>query len=255
MSPRRCAVDGCKSISGQQQHQGVKFHTFPINLATRKIWIDNCRIARSRNITKSVLVCSRHFRRADFLPLKNNKHFLKNGAVPTIFPWGNLPYHEVSGNAPTNSNIKIRSTESSRLDKETLDSKAMSGSTSDATKKQSVRQKSLSSVDASVKHRSASAEEKNNENRSMADKLNTRKSLDSATISAIQEEKVTQSIESAKPAGGSSIELIASLVSGAKLEAQDFSGSWHNANVVEVDHGEQEVLINFEKTSESKGPP
>lgn len=250
MSPRRCAVDGCKSISGQQQHQGVKFHTFPINLATRKIWTDNCRIAKSRNITKSVLVCSRHFRRADFLPLKNNKHFLKNGAVPTIFPWGNLPYHEI-GNA--NAATKIKNTES-RVDKEHVDSKTGSSS-SETTKKQSVRQKSLSNVDANVKHRSASAEEKNNENRSLADKLNTRKSLDSATVSAKNAEKVSQSNEATKPAGGTSTELIASLVSGAKLEAQDFSGSWHNANVVEVDHGEQEVLINFEKTLESKGPP
>lgn len=250
MSPRRCAVDGCKSVSGQQQHQGVKFHTFPINLPTRKIWIENCRIAKSRNITKSVLVCSRHFRRADFMPLKNNKHFLKNGAVPTIFPWGNLPYHEV-GNGTTTT--KSKSTES-RVEKETDESKAVS-STSETTKKQSVRQKSLGNVDVNVKHRSASAEEKNNENRSLAGKLNTRKSLDSATLSAIKEEKVSQSIDATKPADDSSTELIASLVSGAKLEAQDFSGSWHIANVVEVDHGEQEVLINFEKTSESKGPP
>lgn len=250
MSPRRCAVEGCKSISGQQQHQGVKFHTFPINSATRKIWTENCRIAKGRNITKSVLVCSRHFRRADFMPLKNNKHFLKNGAVPTIFSWGNLPYHEI-GNSTTAT--KPKNTES-RADKEAADTKAVSSS-SDTTKKQSVRQKSLGNVDASVKHRSASAEEKNNENRSLADKLNTRKSLDSATVAAKNEEKVSQNNETTKPAGGSSTELIASLVSGAKLEAQDFSGSWHNANVVEVDHGEQEVLINFEKTAESKGPP
>lgn len=253
MSPRRCAVDGCKSISGQQQHQGVKFHTFPINFATRKIWIENCRVAKSRNITKSVLVCSRHFRRADFLPLKNNKHFLKNGAVPTIFPWGNLPYHEISNNA-SNASTKTKGIDS-RVDKPTSDSKTATSSADNTTKKQSVRQKSFSNADANIKHRSASAEEKNNDNRSVADKLNTRKSLDSATINANQEEKVPQSTEAAKPAGSSSIELIASLVSGAKLEAQDFSGSWHNANVVEVDHGEQEVLINFEKTLESKGPP
>lgn len=250
MSPRRCAVDGCKSVSGQDQHKGVKFHTFPINSATRKIWIDNCHIAKSRNITKSVLVCSRHFRRADFMPLKNNRHNLKNGAVPTIFPWGNLPYHEVDGGTGT---TKAKTTESD-ADKDAVGSKAAT-SASEIAKKQSVRQKMLSNVDASVKHRSASAEEKNNENRTLAAKLNTRKSLDSATASASNEEKSAQSSETPKPAGGSSTELIASLVSGAKLEAQDFSGSWHNANVVEVDHGEQEVLINFEKTQESKGAP
>lgn len=250
MSPRRCAVDNCKSVSGHQQHQGVKFHTFPINSGTRKIWIENCHIPKSRNITKSVLVCSRHFRRADFLPLKNNKHFLKSGAVPTIFPWGNLPYHEI-GNTTTTT-TKSKNSES-RETKEVVESKPANSSI-DTTKKSNVRQKSLGNIDANVKHRSASAEEKNNENRSIADKLNTRKSLDSATVIAIKEEKMAQNSELAKVTGGSSTEMIASLVPGAKLEAQDFSGSWHSANVVEVDHGEQEVLINFEKNLESKGP-
>lgn len=94
MSPRRCIVKSCPSVSGKPQHRGVTFHTFPINKAIREIWQENSDFDKRKSITKSTLICSRHFRRADFQPLKHNKYFLKQGAVPTIFPWGSLPYKE-----------------------------------------------------------------------------------------------------------------------------------------------------------------
>ncbi|XP_031623524.1 PHD finger protein 20-like [Contarinia nasturtii] len=40
---------------------------------------------------------------------------------------------------------------------------------------------------------------------------------------------------------------------GTKIEAQDLTGGWHNASVIEVDQGEQEVLIKFAKNMRAKG--
>lgn len=240
MSPRRCVVEGCKSVAGQHQHQGVKFHTFPANDDVRKVWLENCRLPANKSISKSTLVCSRHFRRADFQTLKNSKHLLKTGAVPTIFPWGNLPHQDLKGTPKSSSD--------SSTDAPSSASTAVSAKIAPSRKTAS-RSKPAGNVDASTKQRSASAEEKNSVNKSKADKAIARKSLDSVTSGAAKAENASPN--AAVSEKGS--ELMSSLVSGAKLEAQDLTGSWHHANVVEVDHGEQEVLINFEK-NKSKGP-
>lgn len=241
MSPRRCLVEGCKSVSGQQQHQGVKFHSFPANDEIRKVWLENCHLSANKSINKGTLVCSRHFRRADFQQMRNSKqHLLKSGAIPTIFPWGNLPYQEVKSTPKST----IENTSDSSTSQASTTTKSL------VTKKSSSRSKSLGNIDANTKQRSASAEEKNNVNKSKTDKAIARKSLDSATSNA---SKNNDNVAQNTTTNEKSSELMSSLVSGAKLEAQDLTGCWHNATVIEVDHSEREVLINFEK-NKSKGP-
>lgn len=243
MSPRRCTITGCKSISGQTEHQGVTFHTFPLNPAIRKKWMTNCKVDSSKNITKSVLVCSRHFRRADFQPLKNNKYFLKQGAVPTIFPWGNLPYEDLpaspSSVAPS-SPSSANASDTSNVDKATT--------AEQSAKKPPTRAKSLGNADKNnSKQRSASAEEQSSTNDSKIDKTIGRKSLDSAT----NESKFNETVKSPKKR----MDVVSLFTTGDKLEAQDFHGKWHSAKVVEVDHSDREVLINFEKGTKSNGVP
>lgn len=242
MGLRRCVVDGCKSVSGQQQHQGVKFHSFPSNDDVRKSWLENCRLPTNKGINKGTLVCSRHFRRADFQQAKNNKHLLKPGAVPSIFSWGNASHHEMKSVSKTGDAGTVDTTKDAP--------NISSARSTAATKKNHPRAKSMGNVDANTKQRSASAEEKNCVNKVKADKAIARKSLDSATSSGASKAENTQ--PNVALAGKTAI-LMSKLVSGAKLQAQDFNGVWHHANVVEVDHSEQEVLINFEK-NKSKGP-
>lgn len=247
MSPRRCTINGCKSISGQIEHQGVTFHTFPLNAAIRKTWMTNCKVESTKNITKSVLVCSRHFRRADFQPLKNNKYFLKQGAVPTIFPWGNLPYEELPSLPATTAPSSPSATNvvSDILDISSTE-KAAAAQTS--VKRPPTRANSFGVVDKNnSKQRSASAEEQSSTSDSKIDKAIARKSLDSATT----ESKFTEAVKSPKKR----MDLVSSFTPGDKLEAQDFHGTWHPANVVEVDHGDREVFINFEKGTKSNGVP
>lgn len=245
MSPRRCIIEGCDSVAGQRQHQGVKFHKFPTNVATRKIWIENCRLLNSKNITTSTLVCSRHFRRADFQPVKNEKHVLKLGAVPTMFPWGNLPVHDIKSTTKSNDDDSTQDTENdSTTDEPTAPPPPPPKATASTCKKGNLRSKSLSAAEAAnaAKQRSASAEEKNN-SKTRVEKANARKSLDSATATVAKSDKTQSSGDASDKASS------LTLVSGAKLEVQDLSGSWHRASVVEVDPNEQEVLINFENKS------
>jgi len=71
---RRCCVANCPSTSRLQEHHGVTYHSFPLDPIIRAIWIKNSRISLERQITKSVLVCSRHFRRLDFNTIRNGKY-------------------------------------------------------------------------------------------------------------------------------------------------------------------------------------
>lgn len=239
MSPRRCIVNGCTSVSGQDEHRNVTFHTFPLNLATRKVWMENCKLSKTKNITKSILVCSRHFRRVDFQPLKNNKYLLNQGAVPTIFPWG-----KETEDVATSSGARAEPS-----------SKSI-GPVSKTTEEQP---KVLSSIKAeklsALKQRSASADEYHATTSAAEDKSVPRKSLDSA--SAIKKAKPA-SIDTAPLSDGEltkrKLDFVSTLAQGMKLEAQDFNGVWHHAKIMEVDPNEKEVLVHFEKDTKGKGP-
>lgn len=91
---RLCSIKGCPSRFGRHDHRGVIFNTFPQNKTIRQYWLTNCGISNVKDIRYKLFVCSRHFHGTDYQTLKNNKYVLKEGAVPTIFPWGTLPYVE-----------------------------------------------------------------------------------------------------------------------------------------------------------------
>ncbi|XP_037047782.1 uncharacterized protein LOC119082366 [Bradysia coprophila] len=233
MAPRRCTIKGCPSVSGRQQHRGVTFHTFPLNPIARQFWLTNCNLPDTKNITKSILVCSRHFRRADFQPLKNNKYLLKQGAVPTIFPWGTLPYVE-----PTPHSV-IESGEPMVIadDKPAEPLPLVNQQLVDEIVKIKSEMKATIGVKSPGK-RSASVDEPGT---SEPKKKAIRVSLDSKKLSN-------------EPIATASFDPFSKFSPGARIEAQDFNGAWHTAKVVEVDGDEKEVLINFEKNSKSKAP-
>lgn len=232
MGPRRCVVETCESISGKQQHRGVTFHTFPLNPVVRKVWIKNSRVPSTKTITKSTLICSRHFRRADFQPLKNNKYLLITGAVPTIFTWGSLPYTELTTTAaPIDQDLNIMTPTTPTPKNAPVDD--------DPDKTKIVRQILVDAVKSEIKSpvkRSASADVKPGLNEPQ--KKIVRKSLDSAV--GKNHTKVGNKLNiSTDPA--------VLFVPGAKIEAQGFNEIWHSAKVVEVDADDREVLIHFEK--------
>ena len=64
ISYKKCSVPGCHS----RKSNTILLHSIPKNLKLRESWIHRCRIGIK--LTKSVVVCSKHFVAADY---KNGK--------------------------------------------------------------------------------------------------------------------------------------------------------------------------------------
>lgn len=104
MSSRRCVVDNC---AYKQVERSVSFHCLPVHQALKDKWITNCKINSEIANSKSILVCSLHFHRADFQLTKNGKYRLKQGTVPTIFPWNKCSTTTTSTNCNQQQDIGI----------------------------------------------------------------------------------------------------------------------------------------------------
>ncbi|XP_011179347.1 uncharacterized protein LOC105210226 [Zeugodacus cucurbitae] len=211
---RRCCVTGCNSTSRLPEHHGVTYHSFPLDANIRAIWMRNTRLSSERPITKSVLVCSRHFRRIDFQPQRSGKYLLKQRVFPTVFPWGKVDPTQVESDLEDLKNNSMNT------------SSATNQSTEDATK--ATVEAKVAQIMAETAERSAAKANADNET---ASPITTPAS---ASPAAIKFEPVT------------------SFNPGARLEAQDFDGVWHAARVVEVDNDDREVLIKFERSGKVK---
>lgn len=265
MSPRRCIIDGCNALSIATEFPGVTFHTIPLNAEQRKKWLIHCRLPETINITKSVVVCSQHFLPIDF-QAKSVKTFLRAGAVPTIFPWGTLPYEELPSSPATivatanteagdtstdpvnaSNDVSISSTAPSGTSLNPPANSQKSTETPSTTKKYSTRGKSLGNISKThMKTNSASGREQLT---AKTEKPLARKSVGSTVVA-----RNRQPNEGIIKSPQKRVDFGAKFQAGDKVEAQDFSGVWHSAKIVEVDQAEMEVLINFEKTADSKGP-
>lgn len=245
MGQRRCCVSECKSASHLPEHSDVKFHAFPTNDIARNMWLKNCHIEQNRSITKSNVVCSRHFLETDYQAPKNNRRLLNSNAVPTVFGWGNeKSFSEHLTEAQQSSPTLDTSTNDATTDKTAA--KTPNETTPVGKSKKMISRSQANS--AAEKQRSASAEEQSTGDSNT--KVNkARKSLDSAT----SPEKSTGKDNVVK-SPSKKFDIAMQLTPGAKVEVQDVAGTWHNASVAEVDQGEQEVLINFEKNVKAKAP-
>lgn len=242
MGQRRCCITDCQSSSHLPECSDIKFHAFPTNEVVRNMWLKNCHIEQHRSITKSNVVCSKHFLETDYQPPKNGRRLLSSNAVPTIFNWGNEKsfsdqLHEQS--SPTSDAPSKENTDKAN--------KTPSDTTPIAKPNKKMISRSQAQS-AAEKQRSASAEEQT-QSEANTKVSKARKSLDSATASETPTVKANLIKSPMKR-----LDMAVQLVPGAKVEVQDLSGTWHNASVAEVDQSEQEVLINFEKNVKAKGP-
>lgn len=246
MGQRKCCVNDCKSVSNLEECKDVRFHAFPTNEIVRNMWLKNCRIEQNRSITKSNVICSRHFLETDYQPPKNGRRLLNSNAVPTIFDWGNAK--SFSDHLADAQGVENTSTKEN-ADKITANNTTTTPTTATPNVRSSKKMMSRSQANSAAdKQRSASAEEQipNAAN----EKVNkARKSLDAVATpdKSIAKDNVVKS-------PSKKFDIAMQLVPGAKVEVQDLGGIWHNASVAEVDQGEQEVFINFEKSVKAKGP-
>lgn len=238
MGQRRCCVTDCKSSSQLPECSEMRFHAIPTNDVVRNMWLANCHIEQNRSITKSNVVCSGHFLETDYQAPKNGRRLLNPNAVPTIFAWGNEKSF-------ADHMLDVQSSPTLDVSARTVDETAIK-TPGDGTPTAKPAKKMISRSQAAEKQRSASAEDQvPNESNTKVNKA--RKSLDS--VSNV-EKSAGKEILPKSP--GKKFDMAAQLLPGAKVEVQDLGGNWHNANVAEVDQGEQEVLITFEKNAKAK---
>ena len=88
--PSHCCVPQCLT-RGYRDNDGEKisFYSFPSEALLKKKWIHAIRRDEGKHfeVTKSTLVCSRHFRENDVKKTLAGKHILKPGVVPSVFAW------------------------------------------------------------------------------------------------------------------------------------------------------------------------
>ncbi|KAG5859809.1 hypothetical protein JTB14_037930 [Gonioctena quinquepunctata] len=84
---RKCSVEGCLSDSNRSEDVGVTFHKVPPHSDVRPKWMSLCRIPDDKKLIKVIYICSRHFLRADFCNFKGKKYMLRQGVLPSVFPW------------------------------------------------------------------------------------------------------------------------------------------------------------------------
>ncbi|XP_037808543.1 uncharacterized protein LOC119601593 [Lucilia sericata] len=223
---RRCCITGCTSTSRLPEHHGVTYHSFPADQNARSIWIRNTKISSDRHITKSVLVCSRHFRRADFQPQRSGKYLLKQKVFPTVFPWGKIDAAQIEE------------------DLEFLNSTGNSAPSNLLSTSSTVDEDTKATVAATVAQIMAQTAELN-----AAAGIKLEK-----PESGLEESFSEPAVVATNPPTPPNVkfEPVTSFNPGARLEAQDFDGVWHAARIVEVDNDDREVLIKFEKTGKNK---
>lgn len=101
MGSRKCVVLDCTSTPAGTPT--ISFHKFPSRKEFRENWLKAMKsdINPALQPSSSHLICSKHFKRADFQDGKQpgtKKMILKQGVVPSVFPWTD----DWTDRAPTN---------------------------------------------------------------------------------------------------------------------------------------------------------
>ncbi|XP_057665384.1 PHD finger protein 20-like isoform X8 [Diorhabda carinulata] len=105
---RKCNVESCQSDSNRPQDVGVTFHKVPPHLDIRPKWLSLCRIPEDKKFVKVLYVCSRHFLRADFCNFKGKKYMLKQGVLPSVFPWDKSKLEAIKAEAKKEKPVHIK---------------------------------------------------------------------------------------------------------------------------------------------------
>ncbi|KAI8045043.1 uncharacterized protein LOC128252144 [Drosophila gunungcola] len=261
---RRCCVATCPSTSRLLEHHGVTYHSFPLDPIIRAIWIKNSRISLERQITKSVLVCSRHFRRLDFNTIRNGKYLLKPRVFPTVFPWGKMDSSEIEADHRALQHASVEGTTGAP-------GTAQSSANEDVIKATVDQIVAQILAETAERNAAAAAEKARKEQEEKASGKTTAEANEDATKAVVEESPATpgpSTSEAAAPAAetpsNSNSPLPGSpakysnphnLTIGARLEALSVEGNWLPARIVEVNETEQTLLVRFERNHKLKVSP
>lgn len=212
---RKCSVEGCLSDSNRQEDIGVTFHKVPLHPDVRPKWISLCHIPEDKKLVKIIYVCSRHFLRADFCNFKGKKYMLKQGVLPSVFPWDKSKLEAIKAEA----NIKKEPALEEFNFKETKkEYKTLKEETKLEPKSELIEDNVL---ETRIKHEVPGSQFK----------VEPKETLDE-----FEKTKITN-------------ENSSKFTINSRIEALDFNNEWYTAKIVEVDYEENEVLIHFENYS------
>ncbi|XP_019869828.1 PHD finger protein 20 isoform X3 [Aethina tumida] len=235
---RKCSVESCFSDSGRSEDAGVTFHKVPIHSDIRPKWFSLCRISNDKKNVKVIYVCSRHFLRADFCNFKGKKYMLRQGVLPSVFPWDKSKLEAIkvkiekpdgqveSAKEPIKTGDQIKLEPAEKINFEPTEIKNEPESSDESPMHASEPME----VDTTTN------EDQTDENKLIPD--NEIKVEDKSAEEKKEDEKVK-----CTSASGINFSI------DSKLEALDFNNIWYPARIVEVDYEENEVLIHFEKFS------
>lgn len=88
--PSHCCVPLCTTRGYRDSNVNkISYYTFPSNSQQKDKWIHAIRRDEGPDfeISKTTVVCSKHFRANDFKKTLAGKHLLTHGAVPSVFAW------------------------------------------------------------------------------------------------------------------------------------------------------------------------
>ena len=88
--PTHCCVPECTK-KGYREEGGTKvsFFKFPTENPMKKKWLHAIRRDQGKyfTVTENTKICSRHFREGDITKPLAGKNELRDGVVPSVFPW------------------------------------------------------------------------------------------------------------------------------------------------------------------------
>nr|XP_023017755.1 PHD finger protein 20 [Leptinotarsa decemlineata] len=213
---RKCSVEGCLSDSNRTEDVGVTFHKVPPHSDVRPKWLSLCRIPDDKKLIKVIYICSRHFLRADFCNFKGKKYMLRQGVLPSVFPWDKSKLEAIKAEAKKEKLPDVKNEPSTSLIKE-----------SDETSPLDIKQEPL-------------------EEKMKREEVDIEDEIPLNEIKIEPKEKLDD-FEKSKLADTTANSL--SFAINSRIEALDFNSEWFPARIVEVDYEENEVLIHFEKFS------
>lgn len=252
---RKCTVPDCLSEEGRNEDRGVTFHKIPLHADIRPKWMSLCHIPEDKFTVKVVHVCSRHFLKADFYRFKGKKYMLKQGVLPSVFPWNKLKKENensqmddsVTSKSGTveilSTGIKEEIVSDVQIDEEQIPPEVHK---MEVDSKTEIKDEIWGAAEEVIITNSVKKE-------SSAETLG-----DILMCDPGESLTVTKKIEPL-PSSSTTIEQQGKCIQTAfgtvnlkinsRLEALDFNQIWLPARMIEIDYEENEVLIHFEKYS------
>ncbi|XP_050306838.1 PHD finger protein 20 isoform X3 [Anthonomus grandis grandis] len=246
---RKCSVQNCGSDSTKREHAGVTYHKVPLHTDIRPKWISLCRIPEEENTSKVLYVCSRHFLRADFCNFKGKKYMLRQGVLPSVFPWDKSKLHAIKAEVTIKKEVEVAPKKGQKTKsvpkqrKKKLLGNAAEVSQPAADVKVEIKQETEDAPDGGP---SAPINEtlldtlKHEIKSEVAEESDSKQEISVPQTDPFDQHQMSQNTPAATPI---------SFNIGSRIEVLDNNSVWQPAKVNEVDYEESEVLIHFEKSS------